>query len=222
METSELFPLESPSTSSRRASPVSRTHAPGSDWARKMTAHSGLSLARSLRECGPIGSLLRTLLASSIWRSTACYLTWKRKATSAGRSYFQLAPSTRRTGGIGSGLLPTADASMATGGRTYAPGTVTPTGKNVKTGKKVSVSLSAAIKMLPTPTARDWKDGSAKACANVTTNGLLGRVVHMLPTPTANRWDGLQSHGVNVVEGSLNPQFVEYLMNFPTDWTKLD
>jgi hypothetical protein len=26
----------------------------------------------------------------------------------------------------------------------------------------------------PTPTGRDWKDGSAKACANIPVNGLLG------------------------------------------------
>jgi hypothetical protein len=37
----------------------------------------------------------------------ACYLTWRRKATKSGRSYFQLAPSTPRTGGIGFGLWPT-------------------------------------------------------------------------------------------------------------------
>jgi site-specific DNA-cytosine methylase len=73
----------------------------------------------------------------------------------------------------------------------------------------------------PTPTTRDYKDGSAAACANVPANGLLGRVVHQWPTPTANRWDGLQSHGVNVVSGSLNPTWVEGLMGFPIGWTDL-
>jgi len=97
-----------------------------------------------------------------------------------------------------------------------------------KTGNRTEEASNRAgwtlseVVMFPTPTARDWKDGTAQSCANVPMNGLLGRAVHMLPTPTANRRDGLQSHGVNVVEGSLNPQFVEYLMNFPTDWTKLD
>jgi DNA-cytosine methyltransferase len=97
-----------------------------------------------------------------------------------------------------------------------------------KTGNRTEEASNRAgwtlseVVMFQTPTARDWKDGTAQSCANVPMNGLLGRAVHMLPTPTANRRDGLQSHGVNVVEGSLNPQFVEYLMNFPTDWTKLD
>lgn len=30
----------------------------------------------------------------------------------------------------------------------------------------------------PTPTTRDWKDGSAKSCENVPVNALLGRAVH--------------------------------------------
>lgn len=45
--------------------------------------------------------------------------------------------------------------------------------------------------------------------------------VKMFPTPTANRWDGLQSHGVNVVEGSLNPEWVGILMGYPPNWTDL-
>jgi hypothetical protein len=44
----------------------------------------------------------------------------------------------------------------------------------------------------------------------------------MIPTPTANRRDGLQSHGVNVVSGSLNPVFVEWLMGYPIGWTDLN
>ena len=72
--------------------------------------------------------------------------------------------------------------------------------------------------MRPTPTSRDHKDGSAQSCSNVPVNSLLGRAVHM-PTPTANRRNGLQSHGVNVVTGSLNPTWVEWLMGFPLGWT---
>lgn len=89
--------------------------------------------------------------------------------------------------------------------------------KSAGRGKK----LHLEAKLWPTPTARDHKDGSAQSCANVPTNGLLGREVHLLPTPTANRWDGLQSHGVNVVEGSLNPAWVEILQGYPAGWTDL-
>jgi hypothetical protein len=82
-------------------------------------------------------------------------------------------------------------------------------------------NLNDEVNLWPTPTARDWKDGTAASCANVPTNGLLGKAVHMLPTPTANRRDGLQSHGVNVVEGSLNPAWVEILQGYPPNWTDL-
>jgi hypothetical protein len=91
---------------------------------------------------------------------------------------------------------------------------------NQRTGKHVQVTIRRYVEMWPTPTSRAWKDGSAQSCANVPTNALLGRVVHF-PTPTANRRDGLQSHGVNVVTGSLNPTWVEWLMGFPSGWTDL-
>lgn len=50
----------------------------------------------------------------------------------------------------------------------------------------------------------------------------LTGAVQMLPTPTSNRWDGLQSHGVNVVSGQLNPTWVEWLMGYPEGWTDLE
>ncbi|HKA75312.1 MAG TPA: hypothetical protein VKE26_26150 [Xanthobacteraceae bacterium] len=61
----------------------------------------------------------------------------------------------------------------------------------------------------PMPTGRDWKDGSAEACANVPVNGLLGRTVHVSSRQEAP------------ATGSLNPTFVEWLMGYPQDWTVL-
>jgi hypothetical protein len=99
----------------------------------------------------------------------------------------------------------------------------------------------------PTPTSRDWKDGTAQACRNVPVNALLGRAVHLwptpkaadgerggrgdllawvrgydnshYPTPTSSRRSGLQSHGKNAILGSLNPTWVEWLMGYPLGWT---
>ena len=75
------------------------------------------------------------------------------------------------------------------------------------------VSLTDAVRgdmgrgrMWPTPTGRDWKDGSAESCKNVPENGLLGRAVHQGLDPQKG--------------GSLNPNFCEWLMGFPKDWTK--
>ena len=92
----------------------------------------------------------------------------------------------------------------------------------------------------PTPTSRDWKDGSAKACANVPANGLLGRVVHQFPTPVSKSEKGgrmgldggaharaklVAEHGEQAMKeltgGSLNPTWVEWLMGYPLEWTAL-
>src|SRR5690606_7654562 len=59
--------------------------------------------------------------------------------------------------------------------------------------------LRSAVRMYPTPTARDWKDGTAEACRNVPVNSLLGRQVHAIP-PHPNDQPG----------GMLNPDWVEW------------
>jgi hypothetical protein len=64
-------------------------------------------------------------------------------------------------------------------------------------------SLSAAARLWPTPTARDYKDGSKWSCANVPVNGLLGRAVHV------------GSHA----GGQLSATWTEALMGYPRDWT---
>lgn len=66
------------------ASPASRSPSPGSDEAREMTVTSGLKCCELLRSSGPAGCLVKMLLASSIWRSTRCFLTWKPSATPGG------------------------------------------------------------------------------------------------------------------------------------------
>ena len=70
---------------------------PGSDEARRMTVTSGRKCLESFTNCGPLGSLVKMCLDSSIWHSTRCFLTWKRKATKSNVSLFQLAVSMPRT-----------------------------------------------------------------------------------------------------------------------------
>lgn len=86
--------------------------------------------------------------------------------------------------------------------------------------------LPAAAKYWATPSATEGKGaptGDALEKRKSMTRGvrLCEQVARMLPTPTANRWDGLQSHGVNVVSGQLNPEWVEWLMGWPIGWTDL-
>jgi len=153
-----------------------------------MTVTSGLKCAELSQSADRIGFLQRTLLGTSRWASTKCFLTWTHSATPQGRLLFRLVPSMPLTDETGSGLW-------------------------------------------PTPTARDWKDGSAQSCANVEPNGLLGRVVHLYATPQARdyrtgsqgRWeDPERTRNLNdQIGGLLTPEFVEWLMGFETGWTEL-
>jgi group I intron endonuclease len=61
-------------------------------------------------------------------------------------------------------------------------------------------------KAWPTPTSRDYKDGSADSCKNVPVNGFLGRVIH---TGSGAR-------------GQLSADWVEALMGYPRRWTDID
>lgn len=76
--------------------------------------------------------------------------------------------------------------------------------------------LGAAVRMWPTPRARDGKGCGFR-------DSLPSQVfASLLPTPTGPRRSGLQSHGKNIVAGSLNPMWVEWLMGFPLNWSVLE
>lgn len=96
-------------------SPVSPFLQPGSGEARRMTAISGRRCAGLSRSCGPLGSLEKMLLGSSAWRSTRRFLTWKAADTPAGRLFFRLVPSVRRTDGTDAQFWPTPTAMDAKG-----------------------------------------------------------------------------------------------------------
>jgi hypothetical protein len=77
-----------------------------------------------------------------------------------------------------------------------------------------------------TPQARDYMPAHkpeyiAKQKAKGHGMRNLNDEVQMWPTPTATRRSGLQSHGKNAILGTLNPQWVEWLMGYPLGWTDL-
>lgn len=94
-------------TSSQEGIPASHSVLLGGDEARAMTAISGRTLLGLYENSGRLTWWLRTLLGTSAWGSTRCWLTWKDSATPAGRLLFRLVPSMPRTAEIGSGLLAT-------------------------------------------------------------------------------------------------------------------
>jgi hypothetical protein len=76
------------------------------------------------------------------------------------------------------------------------------TRKRVEQGIANLAEYVVEMERWPTPTSRDWKDGRSIGQAPV--NALLCRAVG--PTPE---------------NGSLNPEWVEWLMGFPSGWTDL-
>jgi hypothetical protein len=89
------------------------------------------------------------------------------------------------------------------------------------TGIHAGNTLTDFVTMWPTPTRIDAEKAYASPPGPTNDRGreTLSGAVQAIPTPTSSRRTGLQSHGVNVVTGSLNPTWVEWLMGFPFEWT---
>ena len=215
--------------------PASRSALPGSEEARRMTVTSGLKCLELYQNSGPLGLLVRTLLGSSIWRSTRCTLTWKTKVTPSKRLLFRLVPSTRRTGGT--------DAPLWLGTPTAGTGTH---GRSEKWRKGKTPNPQDFVRMWPTPKASDYKGsgpaGTKSAEHDLKKHNLKG-VVMFYPTPTTGaglcggtgnfqQLKKLQEAGEITEEerrnmsqgngGQLNPTWVEWLMGFPLGWTDLN
>jgi len=123
--------------------------------------------------------------------------TWPRSGMTVNGIAYQLPTLALLTAGIESGSLPTPSATPYGSNQGGSMGRTGPV--------RHSLNSMAKHNLWPTPTSRDWKDGSAKSCANVPENGLLGRVA---------------TRGTET--GSLNPQFVEWLMGYPQNWTVIE
>jgi DNA (cytosine-5)-methyltransferase 1 len=140
--------------------------------------------------------------------------TWPRSGLVVAGIAYLLPPLVRLTDEIDYGLWATPMPSDVDGGRTTK-------GQH----RQNETGLRRQVMAWPTPTSRDWKDGSQKACANVPRNGLLGRAIHEFPTPGGTRpndADQVSGRLANEIGGALNPTWVEWLMGFPLGWTALE
>jgi len=206
---------------------ASHTAVQESDLERKMTATSGLRCCEQFERFNRAGSWAKTFAALLIgmegWYSTKCRLTWKMRATKSHRIYFQLAPSTLPTDGIGFGLLPTVLSSR--------------TNNENQKSEGFGMSLMHSAMLLPTP-----RKQSANSPAE---HGQGGKDLqtyvrdNLLPTPTKRDFKGARSSEALEAAGrtatnslpdafaqtgktsQLNPQFVAEMMGFPTDWLEL-
>ncbi|HUW09035.1 MAG TPA: hypothetical protein VM537_04860 [Anaerolineae bacterium] len=173
---------------------ASLTVLPGSVEAQQTTAISGLNIAALLPNSDPATSLAKMFLESEPPCSTRCYLTWKAWGTPARRWLFRLLPSMPRTDEIESSLWPTPTKAIADGGQTSRGGS-----------RKNELLLTGMARMWPTPNQRDWRSGK-RVDSEAEYYQLNDEV-----------WE---AEGRKC--GQLNPTFVEWLMGFPRDWTKVE
>lgn len=192
----------------QEASIASHIHPQENASAKKIRDISGRKFLDAFERFPRVGLWAKTfaglLIGMEGWYSMKCRMTWKLSATKSSRFYFQLVPSTIRTEGIESGLLPTPQAmDMMTN----------PTRKITESGRIISNqghNGSAPLKdlamngMLPTPRAR----AAGGNCSNNRNKG--------------NLEDAIAEHTQTTGKTSqLSPLFVMEMMGFPTDWTLL-
>ena len=127
-----------------------------------------------------------------------CKLIWKSKVSKSNVLLFQLQASVLGIKGKESGLLPTPTTMDHIDRKGMRPSRAA---TNRKTGY-----LSEMIKMYPTPATRDYKDSTLS-------NSHQNRNSDSLPVKMMK--EGKPG-------GKLNPNFVEFLMGYPMNWTKID
>ena len=191
------------------ASPVNPSPLPGSGEARRMTVTSGRKCSELFQNSGPIGSLVRTLLESSLWRSTRCWLTWKTKVTPSKRLLFRLVPSTPRTGGTDarlSGMVKMWSTPKASDYKGSGP-----VGSKSADHDLKKHNLKGVVMFYPTPTT------GAGLCGGTGNFQQLKKLQQAGQISEEERRNMSQGNG-----GQLNPTWVEWLMGFPLGWTDLN
>lgn len=224
-----LFTTDS-ATSSQWVYPVNPIAQLENGSARKMNAICGPKVLEQYGRYPRAGSFSKTfaalLIGMEVWSSTRCRLTWSLRATRSHRFYFLLQVSTRRTGEIGYGLLPTPDASLATGGKVSNPENVSITGRTMN-GEKRQISLADYVKrgLLPTPIVMD--SGGTTSIIKIDARRKKMKTKHNGKNGMKYSGNGF---GLSLGElaqrmpgetSQLNPLFVQEMMGYPSDWCLL-
>ena len=207
---SELFPT---TTSSAVGFPVSRGVSRVEKKERKTTDTSGRTCLKLLNRKNPFMQLSKTLVASSTWHSTLCVLTWKPKVTPHNRLLFQLAvckrPIEETESGSSERMWATPQAMDGMRGD-QKPRERSQLSEKAKAGGCVNLR-EQVHQMWPTPAAHEarlgyqrrdtGKKGSQKSLTTIVIDKQGGR---------------------DAAKGSLNPDWVEWLMGYGQGYTDPD
>lgn len=221
---------------------ASRSPLPGSEWARMMTVTSGRKCCVSSKNSGPLGSSVKTLLGSSIWHSTRCYLTWKTQDTTHRRLLYRLAASMPRTDATGYVFWPTPMASSwgGTGHRKTLKalrdkGMITEEerlalqqGNQIHTNPGLLEWLMGYeqqfTKLIPTPTATDYKGGCLERYWRSSSQNVHVERERERENKAKRGYDGLLRSFLELTPlgkiGPMNPNWIEWQMGYPIGWTE--
>jgi hypothetical protein len=190
-----------------------------------MTDTFGLNFRGWSEKLDRVGSSLKTYLESCELPLTTFARTWSVSATASGFGVLRLRLSERATGECWCFFLPTPRA--ADGNK----GTRTLEGAQREETRGHGIDLPMFAQLYPTPRPCSGKRSGG---SNRSEFYRLFRIAHLFPTPTCNdakndnppsqrTENGRHSDQLSVVAGgSLNPDWVEWLMGFPPGWTELD
>ena len=193
------------STLFAEGSPVSPGVSPDNKKGQTITATSGRKCAELLPMLSLDGSLERMSLAlfQTPWASTAVSLIWRHSVTASNRSLFRLVPLTPRTDETVSGFWHTPTAHMVKEGGYPAEYTrKTPT-------LSAEANAGSPARLWPTPNASDNRDSGNLSMPSIQRRQKIGKQLTLSMVADPN-------------SGSLNPQWVEWLMGFPEGWTDLE
>jgi len=179
-----------------------------------------LESSENLNLDGLLGKMLRGLLTSTTaWYSDRCKLIWKKRVSKSNVLLFQLQASVlgikEKEFGSSDVMYPTPTASCEKVGEQSSRVEQTKSGsfilrKKNKPDSTFGAKLSDAMlylekqKMYGTPKAQD-----SRAALIDRGKFNLGEQVH-------------QEHNAKKLGGRLNPNFVEFLMGYPMNWTKIE
>jgi len=216
----DLFQTQTPETqSSPQAIPVNHLAGQAKGLVRKTHATSIRTSLELLHKKDQLGSFSKMFMGIFPLDSMRYSMIWRARSTPQGRLYFQAVRlSERHIEDNESGLWATpntmdylphrSEESMRKMAEGHRKGRSRPINLREQVSEK-------AMALWPTPVVTDYKGARKpetikKTGRNPMTNSLRDAVEHENPT------------GSGQLSGSLNPQWVEWLMGYPEGWTELE
>ena len=210
-----------------------------------------LESSENVNPDGLLGKTLKVLLTSkTAWYSDRCKMTWKKKVSKSGVLLFQLAAKVHGTNAKESGFLGTPTTTMSPRSKAFRTENSAPTPAEYAMLPTPTVGCEEGGEQ--SSRVEQTKSGGfilrKKNNPNMTYGAKLSDAMlylekKMYPTPRVGGGsrpnqkggkcldeevmieNGLRERGKKLdkkLGGKLNPEFVEFLMGYPMNWTKIE